>query len=149
MKNFFSMLKQEIILEIIIFFTFLISGFLLLLFNVLMLFGISWYFSDFEIQMIIPSLIFGLKFVFVENGSRNLLYYWHIIFFFAIMGVIHLPTFMKYTIDEEGNKVFIESEKRTWKQWVNRFFILLISNTVILIFAGILLLSIDYLILLL
>ncbi|RRD88714.1 hypothetical protein EII21_11040 [Conchiformibius steedae] len=159
------MLKQEIILEITIFITFLIASFLLLVLNVLISFGINWYFSDFQIHMFIPSLIYGLKFVFIENEAKGLLHYWHIIFFFAIMGVIHLPIFISipfrfetppFTVVKSAfirsgrNSVRIRAtQKRTWQQWIIRFFILLIANAVILLIVGILIVSIDCLILLL
>lgn len=146
MKNFLYLVRQEVKFNILMFFVFLFGCSLLLLLEVLMSFGISWYLNDFKINMIFSSLIYGLKDVFVENDAKNLLYYWHIILFFSIMGVIHLPIFMKYTEDESGNKIFLPSEKRTWKQWIVRFFVLLISNSIVVVLAGIIMLSIDYLI---
>ncbi|WP_304334297.1 hypothetical protein [Conchiformibius steedae] len=150
MRNFFSMLKQEILFEIMMFFVFAVSAFILAFSAGLMIFVIFWFQKGGEIgYTVTEALLISIKYPFVIHEAKLLGYNWHIIVLFALMAVIHLPTFMKYTEDEEGNKIYIPSEKRTWQQWVIRFFILLISNAVILLIAGILIVSIDCLILLL
>lgn len=147
MRNFFATLKQEILFEIKMFFVYSISAFILALITSLMAFFIFWFQKGSAINdNLIEILLLSIKYPFVIHEAKLLLYSWHIIFFFSIMGVIHLPIFMKYTEDESGNKIFLPSEKRTWKQWIVRFFVLLISNSIVVVLAGIIMLSIDYLI---